>query len=316
MLEYSHAAMEKGVKTMIEEPFKRIQAFQQVIATTVTCRTLIKYNTNLSGEQKDEILAEIETALAFLNRSLAESPGSEADAALASEELAALLKAEVGNAREVEANQAELPLEHGADESALRQLYRLYQAYLNREPGRGLEDLERRYRTVMDLLDQLQDLSALRPDTTAGDMTIDGLLDRVRGFITAIYGMFREFAVLLAKVLEGRNIDVDTESLALLQAQAYTPEDAQQLARDIVPLMRAYERQRQWQQQGSLREQARDATAFLVFLQDALEQNVARRQEVITHIKSITGLFNDLISLLMDYELAATVLMQSQSRLR
>ncbi len=301
---------------MPEELFNHTQAFQQAIATTFTCRTLIKYNSNLNAEQKEEILNEIETTLAFLNNRLEINASIEASTALSPEMLADLLIGEAGledeeNEPLLEAHQpATQRKEH---EISLHHLHRLYQTYLSNKPGKGIADLETRYKTVMALLDQLQALAELRHDATASDLTVDGLLSRIRGFITALYCMFREFAALLEKVVEGQNIDIDTEAMALLQE--YPHEAEQQLMYDITPLVSVYTKQHQIQQnRGLLHENARDATAFLVFLQGCLEQNFTRRQEIVSQIKSTASLLNELTALLTDYELAVAHIMQSPSR--
>jgi hypothetical protein len=296
---------------MLEKPFNHSQAFQQAIATTVTCRTLIKYNSNLSNEQKEEILGDIETTLAFLGKRLEMNTSIESNTALSPEKLADLLLSdiEIGGEEKEVAPQAE-------HELSLRHLHRLYRTYLSNEPDKGIAALEARYKTVMNLLDRLQELAELRRDATANDLTVDELLSRIRGFVTALYCMFREFASLFSKVIEGQSIDIDTEAMALLQG--YPHDEMQQLVRDITPLVYLYDKQRQAQQQtGLLRENVRDAQAFLIFLQECLGQTFARRQEIVSQIKSTANLLNELSALLTDYELTvAQIIMQSPSRSR
>lgn len=303
---------------MPEEALNHTRAVQQAISTTVTCKTLIKYNSNLSNEQKEEILSEIETTLTFLGKRLEIEVSHEVDSLLAPEELGDLLITSTGvegavNGARLEAQQS---LTHSDEhEISLHHLHQLYRAYLSDEPGKGIADLEARYKTVMGSLDQLQAMTELRHDATASDLTIDGLLSRVRGFMTALYCMFREFAALFAKAVEGQSIDIDTEAMVLLQE--YPHEAAQELMRDITPLMRVYNKQHQLQQyRGSLHENARDTTAFLIFLQESLEQTFSRRQEIVAQIKSTASLLNELIALLTDYELAVMHIMQSPSRSR
>lgn len=303
---------------MPEESLNHTQAVQQAISTTVTCKTLIKYNSNLSNEQKEEILSEIETTLTFLGKRLEVDAGHKADLTFSPEKLGDLMITDtgvegVGNRATLEAHPPATQQEE--HEISLHHLHQLYRAYLSNEPGKGIADLETRYKMVMGSLDQLQTMVELRHDATASDLTIDGLLSRVRGFMTALYCMFREFAALFAKAVEGQSIDIDTEAMALLQE--YPHEAAQQLMRDITPLMRVYNKQHQLQQyRGSLHENARDTTAFLIFLQECLEQTFSRRQEIVTQIKSTASLLNELIALLTDYELAVMHIMQSPSRSR
>jgi len=306
---------------MQKDALNHTQAFQQAIATTITCRTLIKYNSNLEAAQKEEILQEIESTLAFLNRCLEMNVNIESHTTLSPEELADLLIGdEVADEKDDMLPDAPAAQQREERDISLRHLYRLHQIYLSDEPGKGVAALETRYRTAMGALDQLQDLVEARGDSTmhdllAHDPTANDLLARVRGFISALYCMFREFAALFSRIIEGQNLDMDTEAMVLLQE--YPQEAAQHLIRDITPLMHVYNKQHQFQQhKGSLRESARDATVFLVFLQECLEETFARRQEIVVQIKSTASLLNELIALLTDYELAVTSIMQSPSTLQ
>ena len=299
---------------MLEESLDHTQAFQQAIATTVACRTLIKYNSNLNSEQKEEILSEIETTLAFLSKRLEVTTSSEASTALLAEKPTTDVEVKgEENKAQMEPDQPATPQEERA--ISLHHLHRLYRAYFSNEHGRGIVELDTRYKKVMVALDQLQELAELRHDVTASDLTVDGLLSRVRGFVTAQYCMFREFASLFTKIVEGQSIDIDTEAMTLLQD--YPREPAPQFTRDITPLIRVYNKQRQFQQRkGSLRENARNTTAFLIFLQECQEQTFARRQEVVTQIKNTASLLNELITLLTDYELVIAHIIQSPSASR
>lgn len=303
---------------MLEEPFNHTQAFQQAIATTITCRTIIKYNSNLSAEQQAEILAEIENTLAFLSKRPEVNASIETSTTPSPEKLADLVTTRVSKEEERDEEPLEMQRPTTDQEKldvSLQQLYKLYRAYLSHEPGKGVAALETRYRTVMGVLDQLQELVELRHDATAGDLTVEGLLSRVRGFVTAVYCMFREFAVLLTKIAEGRNIDMDTEALALLQKYPLETERQQQLVRDITPLIYVYKKHLRLQERrGTLYDSAGDTTAFLIFLPECLEQTFARRKEVAEQIKSTVGLFNELTGLLLDYEVAVANIMQSPSR--
>jgi hypothetical protein len=297
---------------MSAESLNHTQALQQAITTTVACRTLIKYNSNLSAEQKEEILGEIETTLAFLNKRLEINTNIESSTASLPEKLANLL---ISDGMEDEMPPATpLPTTQQRErEISLHHLHRLYQTYFRNEPGKGIADLEMRYKTAMHALDQLQELVTAQPDSIASDLNPDGLFSRVRGFTTALYSMFREFAALLTKVIEGQSIDIDTEAMASLQE--YSSKANGPLMRDITPLLSIYYKQRQLQQQrGPLYESARDATAFLIFLQECLEQTFTRRQEVVVQIKGTISLLNELIMLLMDYGLVLENLMQSPSK--
>lgn len=289
---------------MPEEPLNHAQAYQQAIDTTITCRTLIKYNSNLSSEQKTEILAEIDTTLTFLEKRRGINAAIEADLpapGVLIDEDEMPFKAHFPAIRQEE------------QDISLQNLYRLYRAYLSNEPGKGIAELETRYRTVMGVLDQLQELITQRNNVTTVGLNIDGLLSRVRGFVTAVYCMFREFGVLLAKIVEGQSIDMDTEAVALLQKYPLetTPRE---LVYDLAPLMRVYTRHLRLQKhRGPLSESARDTAAFLMFLEEGLEQNSSRGKEIAGQIKNTAGLLAELTALLLDYERAVASIMQSPS---
>lgn len=298
---------------MSEDLFNHSQLFQQAIATTITCRTIIKYNSNLSEEQKAEILGEIETTLVFLEKRQEVNATIEGAQALSPDKLGDLLIEGIEGEGE---GHLELQFPASAQEElqiALQNLHKLYYAYLSNKPGKGIAALETRYRTVMGVLDQLQELAGSGQDTLTRDQNIEGLLHRVRGFVTAVYCMFREFAVLLSNIVEGKNIDMDTEALALLRKYPLALLQ-QQLVRDVTPLVSVYGKHLQLQERkGALVDCARDATAFLIFLEESLGQTFARRKEVASQLKTTTALLNDLTSLLMDYEQAVGNIIQAPS---
>lgn len=289
---------------MSEELFSYTQLFQQAIETTITCRSIIKYNSTLSNEQKAEILADIDNTLTFLEARLAANATIESSVALSPEKLVGLLATE--EAEEDEESLEERLPEHELkqQELSLQHLYRLYHTYLSNAPGKGIADLETRYRTVMGILDQLQEIAGQRHDVASGDVTTEHQLHRVRGFVTAVYCMFREFAVLLSNIVEGKNIDMDTEGLSLLPNYSFE-ETKQQMLRDITPLMQVYGAHLQLQEQkGTLTNGARDAAAFLIFLEECLEQTFTRRHDVISQLHAIASLLDELTRLLAQYEQA------------
>jgi hypothetical protein len=291
----------EGVKYyMSTEPLTDSQHIQQAIATTITCRSIIKYSSSLNAEQKDEILAEIENTLAYLETHLTTPAPKESSANLEQEKFSEFLAREQP-LKEVEEQAPAPPLEQELHESSLRELYKLYHVYLSEE---RMINLETRYRVVMEVIDQLQEVAGQQHNVTAGDVTTEALLHRIRGFITALYCMLREFALLLFNIVEGKSIETDTEGLALLGKYSFEV-SRQEIVRDITPLMLVYTRHLQLQEQrGTLIDCARDATAFFVFLEEALGQDFARRNEVVGQLDNIATLLDALSHLLTDYEQA------------
>jgi len=296
---------------MSEDGFSHSQLFQQVITTTIICRTIIKYNSNLSDEQKAEILGEIENTLDLLEKRLEVSSTLENDSIPAPKQPLQ---------RRVEiidmGNGEHFPTDAQEDRYiSLQNLYRLYQCYLSNKPGKGIAALETRYRTVMGVLNQVQELAGQTQNTAPGNSDIERLLGRVRGFVTAVYCMFREFALLLSNIIDGKAIDIDTETLTLLPQHSLALLQ-QQRVRDITPLIEACGRHLRLQErQGALANCVREAGAFLVFLEDNLSHTSVRRKEIVAQIRMVAGLLTELTGLITDYEQAIGTVIQSLSAL-
>jgi len=283
---------------MSTEPLTHSQHIQQAIATTITCRSIIKYSSNLNAEQKEEILTEIENTLAYLETNLVPPAPDGASANPGKEPLAGFLVREQRQERAEEQTPTPL-LEEDLRASALQELYKLYHAYFGEE---RMVILETRYRVVMEVIDQLQEIAGQPHDVTSGDVTTETLLLRIRGFITALYCMLREFALILSHIVEGKSIEADTEGLVLHGKYSFEV-SRQEIVRDISPLMFVYTRHLRLQEQrGALIDCARDATAFFVFLEGALGQSFTRRDEVVGQLDNIASLLDALSRLLTDYE--------------
>ncbi len=200
-------------------------------------------------------------------------------------------------------------------EPLMHNLYKLYHAYLTTRPGKGIHALEVRYKIVMSILDDVEAALRFQHDTSAGEDN-ESQTYRVRGFITALYSMFHEFAAVLAELLEGKNIMAETDELTALQKFAAGEIHHQYLLRDITPLMRVYGAHLQLQQsKGSLATLVNDAAAFFIFMEEKLAVDLAKRQELMERLRSVIDLFHDISSLLSDYEQAfSATLSQSVSR--
>jgi hypothetical protein len=292
---------------MSNEPCNHTKLFQQAIETTITCLSIIKYNSTLSEEQKTEILAEINSTLTFLEARCAATTAIENQAVLPTQKPATDAPAELGKEALLfteDSSKAEQELR----DLSLKNLYRLYHSYLD---NKRIAHLETRYRMVMGVLEQLEQATGQQHDLTAGDLTTERMLHRIRGFVTALYCMFREFAVVFSHLVDGKNIETDTEALTPLDKYP-SEEKTLQMLRDITPLLRIYTRHRQLQERrGFLTKRAADAIAFLIFLEENLQPTSARRNEIIAQIKSIASLLNDLTRLLVKYEQAMSTLKEA-----
>lgn len=269
---------------MPEDGAGRNQLVQQLIETTITCRTIIKYNANLGEAQRMEVLQQIEQALGLLTQLMEHEAAAPVPPAPVEEE--------------------QLFVGQDGRPVSLRHLYRLYHVYLGKTPGRGIAALETRYQAVMRALDRVQELIDGGQRTAPDDS--QRLLGRVRGFVSALYSMLREFALVLSQIIDGLPIDVDTEALELQPPSARL--------RDITPLLEVYGTHlRVQERRGALASCAREASAFLAFLEDHLDPTLARRKEMVAQIKIVVGLLTELSELLSDYEQVVRSIMQSPS---
>ncbi len=305
---------------IFDEAPNHAQRFEQAIATTFACRSIIKYSSTLSEEQKNEMLADLDSTLQFLRERLVANTAIESNSVIPPLQLAELLAASADDEDEEdeevgEMGKVEESVMTGADgqahqgrqdlsESLMHSLYKLYHAYLTTRPGKGINALEERYKTAMSILDDVEGAIRLQRDTSAGEGN-ESPIYRVRGFISALYSMFHEFAAVLTELLEGKNILAETDELTALQKFAAGETHHPYMLRDITPLMRVYGAHLQFQQSnGSLATLVNDATAFFFFLEEKLAGDLARRQEILERLRSVAGLLHDITSLLFEYERA------------
>ncbi|HVB72645.1 MAG TPA: hypothetical protein VNE38_03730 [Ktedonobacteraceae bacterium] len=300
---------------IFDEPPNHTQRFEQAIATAFACRTIIKYNSTLGEEQKNEILVDLDSTLQFLQQRLIANAAIESHSVIPPLQLAELLAASAeDHEEEGEGEESEMMTSGAAwathqemrelSEPLMHNLYKLYHAYLTTQPGKGMHALETRYKLVMSILDDVEAVMRLQRDTSAGEDN-GPLIHRVRGFITALYSMFHEFAAVLAELLEGKNIMTETDELTVLQKFAAGEIHHQHLLRDITPLMRVYGAHLQLKQsKGSLTTLGNDATAFFIFIEEQLAADLPKRQEIVEGLRSVAELFHDLASLLLEYEQA------------
>lgn len=299
-----------------DEPLHHAQQYEQAIATIIACRTIIKYDTPLSKEQRDEIVVELDTALQFLQKRLVANSAFDTYAdipplpPLHPEMLAELLvdeRDDDGEAEEVsdaggatEKQHAEQP---GTSEIVLHNLYKLYHTYVSMEPGKGIRTLETRYKIAMEALDEVLSLTTIQFSQATGKR-IERRLIQAQGFISALYSMFQEFAAVLAGILENKNIVLETEELTSLQK--YDERDKRQIVlRDVSPLLRVYGEYLQFQQRrGHVTQLVSDSVAFFIFLEEKLGTKDARKQELIERLRNVSELLHEIASLLVEYEQA------------
>lgn len=291
---------------MFDQPLSHTHFFQQAIETTITCRSIIKYNSTLNENQKAEILAEIDTMLTFLETKQTDNTSREPPQAPSPQAETDLL---IDDDDEVGQRSFETPLPESLRTQPERLLKNLYQLYSSHFKGEQVGEFETRYRVVMGVLDQLEEVAGQRHDTTSGDLTTEDMLRRIRSFISSLYYPLRELSILLSNILEGKNIEMDTEALALLNNDSL-PETSQAHPYDITPLLQVYHAHRLFQEhEGLLSRATREAMLFLIFLEECLEPGFSKRDKIVGQLKTTASLLNDMTRLLTAYEQAMSTIL-------
>lgn len=276
------------------------QQFERAIATMFTCRSVIKYNATLNEEQKKELLAEIDAAAQFLQGRMVADVSLKEQASfllppLPVEEIIAI--SPVNN----ETAEACDSTKKAGEPSPLHTLYKLYYAFLKKKESRGVDFFVSRYNEVMAKLNDVQFKIEKDSPTYFSHLLIGNEIDQVRGFVTDLYYIFTEFASAISGILEGRDIDIDTEKVS-----STSFDDKQRSGGlEIAPLIRARQTLAQFKQRnGILEDRVADAAALLIMLEDHLDQQLGKREEIADQINSLVRLLNELALLLTEYEQA------------
>lgn len=284
-----------------EPPQSHAQQFEQAIATAFTCRSIIKYGSVLSEEQKNEIIADIDTALRFLRDRLVANASIEAKTILPELQKAGILTADALKAMDDDDDE-----EH--DKPALRELYRIYHAYLNMQQGNGTGVIVKRFDEAMATISEVQRIVEKSSDIYPSN--IENLLHRVRGFIADISCLFLEFAHAITNALQGNDIYIDTEELSSMHR---LEDDDKHKAYNLEPLISVYEtHQGLNKKKGTVSSRVAEATAFLMFLEENFGVDIAKRDEILSQLHTVTKLLNDLSLLLSDYESSTFLLLQQE----
>ncbi|MGB8343684.1 MAG: hypothetical protein WCD86_02315, partial [Ktedonobacteraceae bacterium] len=199
--------------------------------------------------------------------------------------------------------------EEADDQSLIQGFYKLYHALLKKKDGKGVELFVSRYNEVMAKLNDVQSKVEKDSPTYFGHFMIDNEIDHVRGFVTDLYCMFTEFASAISNIVEGRDIYIDTEKVSSTRQQPLDGEQQQGIF-DIAPLIKVQQILAQFNRRnGVLEDRVADATALLILLEDHLDPQLEKREEIASQIKNLITLLHDLSHLLADYEQAATSLL-------
>lgn len=273
------------------------QQFEQAIATIFTCRSVIKYNAALNEGQINELLTEIDAATQFLQERLLANAAIDKQAPLLIPPLPLEDVFSISQTSKVSADNSDA-VETG-DQAPLQRFYKLYHALLKKKDGKGIEFFISRYNEVMAKLNDVQ--VKIEKDSPAyfSHLLVGNEIDQVRGFVTDLYCMFTEFASAISSIVEGRDIDIDTEKVS-----STSFDDIRQGNElEIAPLVRAQQTLAQFKQHnGILEDRVADAIALLIMLEDHLDLQLGKREEIADQINNLVRLLNELALLLTEYE--------------
>jgi hypothetical protein len=290
---------------MPDEPLQsHAQQFERAIATAFTCRSVIKYNSSLSEEQKNELLADIDKTVNFLKDRLIANASIEARSVIPPLQFAGIFSREQ---QQDEDEEKKVQMDE-----TFRRLYRIYHTYLHGEHGKSSTVFVTRYNEVIVTINEIQKMMDRNRESYTNTMHVSDLLERIRGFATDLYMIFAEFAVAVSTVLQGKDFIVDTEEHATTPT---APEEQQESGTiDVAPLTHVYETHQHLNKvKGTIASRAGDATAFLIFLEEKLGTSFDRHDEIIAQLRNVARLLGDLAYLLSDYEQATAALLRPDS---
>ena len=274
---------------------RHAQQFEHALATAFACRNIIKYNSTLNEAQQNELLADIDKTVHFLQERLTANKAIETHTLLSQFRYSGIFS-----------SSTQLEVDSGSEDdySSMKQkfdaLYRMYHIYFDAQPGQGTGAFFTRFNEAMSTIDQVQRMVEHSPDSRLNPISMEDQLHKVRSYIGDIYAVFSEFARALSNALEGMDIYIDTDKHASLQQ---LQDEEKKGISAIAPLIKVYETHQQLNEIiGTVSSRVGEATAFLIFLQDQLDETVNKRDEIITHINNVAKLLNDLTCRVADYE--------------
>ncbi|MDQ2907298.1 MAG: hypothetical protein M3Y81_27640 [Chloroflexota bacterium] len=282
-----------------------VQLFEHAMTTVLTCRSIVRYNTPLTDEQKSDLLADIDTAVRFLRERLVANTAIETNMVMPQ-----LLQAGIPPAGTPQANLSDEDDDTG-DERTLRALYRIYHTYSGKQQG-NTRVLTGRFNEVLAALNEVEGLLEKSQDLEPHHAYATGLLQGVGGFIADLYCLFMEFVRALAGALEGCNVYIDTEEISSMHR--HCPENKLPANPGQAPtLVDVYRTHQQLNTaQGTISGSISEAAAFLIFLEEGLESDLDKRDEVVRQLHRIRQLLHDLANLLASYENAMAILLGDQ----
>jgi hypothetical protein len=272
--------------------------FEHAMTTMFTCRSVIKYNSPLSNDQRQDLIRDIDQSLQFLRSGfISASP-------------AQMHKKLPLYASPTQASPPSSTLEKkgsGKEQETLRALYRIYHVYRDGCQPQGGHAFAARFTNAMSALSEIQ--AALEQGSVPGIADAHPI-DYVCAFIADLYYVFVEFIRSLSEILEANEALVETEQLSMKQPYLANSEPLSDTHRFAL-LYRIYEAQQCLNiRYGPINKRVQEARAFLIFLEETMCSGANKHEEFMLQFSCVSRLLNDLAELVEDYEHAIAMLLR------
>ncbi len=280
---------------------RQAQGLEHAMSTVFACRSVVKYNTVLSAEQKDELIAEIDISLQFLRESLIVHATEQAPRPQFQQSLMTLPSPVVAQ-----------PDAQRDERRTLQELYRIYHAYIDTQQSNNIGTFVVRFDAVIGALNEIQHRIERNQDLQ--ELPGEDPLHRVRAFIADLYYMFMELVRTLSNALEGSDVHIDTEEHSSLQQDAHSTQEEQAIfsLQRLAPLMNVFtEHQHFNEARDALTSRISDTTAFFVYLEENLAEDIPKRNEIVSHLYKVSILLGDLAYLVSSYEDAVSLVLNT-----
>ncbi len=302
---------------------RRAQQLEQVITTIFTCRSVVKYNLSVDERQQEKILQDIDASLEVLR-------GCVLDNTAVQPHLDDLPFSQTASTTVVRTTDETLRYDVNAHET-LQALYRMYYAFLDINEKTNLQSFVTRFNEAISVLGEVQRLfeqrSPLPPDMYSSSvvlnysplpMVLEGLLQKVKVFISDLYYVFMDFIRTLSAVLEQNNVHLNTDKLTSLPERRSARIHRIQLERlheHTASLQSLQEAclQLRWRRL-QVEPQMSGVTVFLEFLKETLrgsDVKVSQLSEILVQTDTVSLLLAELLHIVADYEKITLRLMQS-----
>jgi hypothetical protein len=265
-----------------------MQSLEQTMSTVFACRSVVKYNSALSEEQKKELLNEIDISLHYLRESLIEHASVQTKPQRPQFQQA-VIPSPTAN--------LEKPNREQGKHAALQELYRIYYTYIDAKQCNNISTFVVHFDAVVLALNEVQHLLEKNQDVFT--QSTEDPLRCIRAFIADLYYIFMELVRNLSNTLEENNIHIETDEHTSLQ-EAYSSGGEQDTfsLQCLAPLSDVYAEH----QRLNVSSRIKESMAFLIYLEESLAEALPKHTEIVSHLYEVSTVLGDLSYLIARYE--------------